>query len=179
MYRMGSARRRTRGYPNSRSAVLRICSVRRNGGAAEGDLGRKGKGKADGSTQARGKRETRQPTAHGVQAVNSPLSVSSAAREMGGGEATRAIALSMGSLAFRKAAAPQVPIAGTHRSPRCIRGGGGWASGQRKEGGEGRVHVSRVRTEAGKNKHGMERQPAAGRMRLRFEIKCSCAARWT
>jgi hypothetical protein len=30
---------------------------------------------------------------------------------MGGGEATRAIALSMGILAFRKAAAPQVPIA--------------------------------------------------------------------
>ncbi|KAJ7895915.1 hypothetical protein B0H14DRAFT_3425870 [Mycena olivaceomarginata] len=82
MYWMGSARRRTCGYPSTparsprfdscsdaRSAVLRICSVRRNGGAAEGDPGRKGKGKADGSMQARAKRET----AHGARRTSSKL----------------------------------------------------------------------------------------------------------
>ncbi|KAJ7309183.1 hypothetical protein DFH08DRAFT_487191 [Mycena albidolilacea] len=184
MYWMRSARRRTCGYP-----TLSCVSAPSVGTAAQPREIRGGRGRGRQTARRRRAENARRRTAHGVQAGNSPLSVSSAVREMGGGEATRAIALLMGSLAFRKAAAPpQIPI--TARG--AFRGGGGWARGQRKEGGEGSLlrDVSRVRTEA--NKHGMDwglvvrargTETDSSLLRVgcvvRFEIKCSCAARWT
>ncbi|KAJ7357942.1 hypothetical protein DFH08DRAFT_437314, partial [Mycena albidolilacea] len=146
MYWMGSARRRTRGYPSTPArfpdltaaqtpAALSCVSAPSVGTAAQPREIWGGRGRGRQTARRRRAENARRRTAHGVQAVNSPLSVSSAAREMGGGEATRVIALSMGSLAFRKAAAPpQVPIAARG----AFGGGSGWARGQRKEGGEGR-----------------------------------------
>ncbi|KAJ7690004.1 hypothetical protein B0H14DRAFT_860014 [Mycena olivaceomarginata] len=93
MYRMGSARRRTRGiqvrllaFPDLTAAqtpaALSCVSAPSVGTAAQPREIRGGRGRGRQTARRRRAENARRCTAHGVQAVNSPLSISSAAREM-------------------------------------------------------------------------------------------------